>query len=123
MQGVPQPQQPQAQVVAQPNGRPGAAPQPQSQRPAYPSGANAQTPPQYATYPSGQPAGYPQSQTAQAAAYQQQMYQRQQQVPQHQQMRPYMSPQGAMVTSNHQGGYQFSYFFFLMVMLPAFEEE
>ncbi|KAK5978362.1 hypothetical protein GCK32_013376, partial [Trichostrongylus colubriformis] len=104
MQGVAQQQQQPQGVAAQSGGRPPGAPPQQAQRPTYPPGATAQAPPQYA-YSGGQPAGYPQPQTAtQAAAYQQQMYQRQQQVPQHQQMRPYMSPQGAMVTPTHQGG-------------------
>ncbi|VDO32890.1 unnamed protein product [Haemonchus placei] len=80
MQSVVQQQQQAQGVVAQPGpGRPPGAPPQQAQRPTYPSGATPQPPPQYA-YPTGQPAGYPQAQSAQAAAYQQQMYQRQQQV-------------------------------------------
>ncbi|VDO32900.1 unnamed protein product [Haemonchus placei] len=78
MQAVTQ-QQPQPQaVVVQQAGRPTGAPQQQTQRPTYPSGAAPQQAQQY-VYSTGQPAGYPQPQTAQAT-YQQQMYQRQQQV-------------------------------------------
>ncbi|KAK6749879.1 hypothetical protein RB195_002097 [Necator americanus] len=99
MQTTPQ-QQPQV-VVTQQSSRPSGAPSQQAQRPTYPPGTTSQ-PAQYA-YPSGQAAGFQQQQqAAQVAAYQQQMYQRQQQVSQHQQMRPYMSPQGAMVTPTHQ---------------------
>ncbi|PIO69633.1 hypothetical protein TELCIR_08537 [Teladorsagia circumcincta] len=102
MQGVLQQQQQPQRVVAQPARRPSGAPAQQTQRPAYPPGAMQQPTPQYA-YSGGQPtAQYTQAQTAQAAAYQQQMYQRQQQVPQHQQMRLYMSAQDAMITPTHQ---------------------
>uniref|UniRef100_A0A1I7XCM8 Annexin A7 n=1 Tax=Heterorhabditis bacteriophora TaxID=37862 RepID=A0A1I7XCM8_HETBA len=80
-----------AQSTGQFAGRPGGPPM---QRPAYPPG-NA--PPQY-PYAPGQP-GY--QQQAAYQQHQQQMYQRQQVG---QQMRPYMSPQGAMVTPTHQGG-------------------
>ncbi|XGW31211.1 hypothetical protein V3C99_009849 [Haemonchus contortus] len=103
MQAVTQ-QQPQAQaVVVQPAGRPSGVPQQQTQRPTYPSGATPQQPQQY-VYATAQPAGYQQPQAAQAT-YQQQMYQRQQQIPQHQQMRAYASPQGTIVATTHQGVY------------------
>ncbi|KAK6749860.1 hypothetical protein RB195_002085 [Necator americanus] len=76
MQAAPQQQQ---GVVTQPSSRPSGAPPPQqAQRPTYPLGSASQ-PTQY-TYSIGQTAGFQQQQAAQTAVYQQQMYQRQQQV-------------------------------------------
>ncbi|CAJ0606699.1 unnamed protein product [Cylicocyclus nassatus] len=94
-------QQQQVQSVGQAGSRPSSAIQQQPQRPVYPPGSAPQQP-QYA-YPGAQTNGFQQQQAAQAAAYQQQMYQRQQQIPQH--MRPYMSPQGTVMTPTQQAVY------------------